>query len=210
MMMAMDTRTRLMDATWVSAATSRAITDAAGANLGAITYYFGSKDALVAETLVARIRALIEPALDMLAAEDVEPANRLVGAASQLQTGFAASADDAPGYLEAILQSRHGGPLGTAVRRLLKDLRVALAEQITDLRAAGYVADWVEPDAMAGLLLATAQGVVLQTIADPAGPSHAAMAGQVVQLLLASGTKRPAQKSREAVRRRDGRAPAPR
>jgi AcrR family transcriptional regulator len=215
--MAMDTRARLIDATWdqirgggVSAATSRAITDAAGANLGAITYYFGSKDALVAETLVARIKALIEPALDMLAAEGLEPANRLVGAATQLQTGLEASADDAPGYLEAILQSRHGGPLGTAVRRLLKGLRVALAEQITDLRAAGYVADWVEPDAMAGLLLATAEGVVLQTIADPAGPSHAAMAGQFVQLLLASGTTKPAGKGREAVRRRGGREPAPR
>jgi AcrR family transcriptional regulator len=197
--MEMDTRARLIDATWdqiraggVSAATSRAITNAAGANLGAITYYFGSKDALVAETLVGRIRALLEPALDTLAAEGVEPTNRLDRAATQLQTGLEASADDAPGYLEAILQSRHGGPLGAAVRRLLKGLRVALAAQIADLRVLGSVADWVEPDAMAGLLLATAQGVVLQTIADPAGPSHGAMASQFVQLLLASGTAKPA------------------
>lgn len=192
----MDARARLLEATWqqvraggLAAATSRAITDTAEVNLGAITYYFGSKDALVAEALVGRIKALIEPALLMLAADGLDPAGRVLGAAAQLQASLEASAEDAAGYLEAILQSRHGGPLGEAVRQLFAELRVALAGQMADLQASGYLADWVEPDAMAGLLLAVAQGVVGQIIADPAGPSHGQMAAQFVQLLLAVRTR---------------------
>jgi hypothetical protein len=44
----------------------------------------------------------------------------------------------------------------------------------------------VQPEAMAGLLLAVAQGVVLQTAIDGAGPPHALMADQFARLLLAS------------------------
>ncbi len=68
-----DTRDRLLAAAWEcvrrggpAAATSRAITAAAGANLGAITYHFGSKDALLAEAVGAAIETLVEPALDAL------------------------------------------------------------------------------------------------------------------------------------------------
>jgi AcrR family transcriptional regulator len=196
-----DPRTQLVDATWaqirvggLSSATSRAITAAAGANLGAITYYFGSKDTLIAEALVGRIEALIDPALQMLTTDGLEPASRVLGAAARLQASLEWSADDAPGYLEAILQSRHGGPLGDAVRHLFAELRGALAVQMTDLKAGGYLPDWVEPDAMAGLLLAVAQGVVGQTIADPAGPGHGQMADQFVKLLLASRASGNAQR----------------
>ena len=191
--MARSVRDQLVDATWeqihaggLAAATSRAITDAAGANLGAITYYFGSKDALIAETLVGRIKALIDPALQALNAEGVDPASRVLGAAAQLQASLEAATDDSPGYLEAILQSRHGGALGDAVRQLFAELRVALAGQMAELQRSGYLPEWVEPEPMAGLLLAVAQGVVAQTMADPAGPAHGQMAAQFVQLLLAS------------------------
>ena len=47
----------------MAGATSRAITLAAGANLGAITYYFGSKEALLGEAVGQAIEALVSPAL---------------------------------------------------------------------------------------------------------------------------------------------------
>ena len=46
---------------------SRSIADAAGANLGAITYYFGSKEQLVAAALAEELRAWIQPVLELLA-----------------------------------------------------------------------------------------------------------------------------------------------
>src|SRR6266542_1970915 len=57
--------------------TSRAIAAAAGANLGAITYYFGSKDELVAQALLRAIRGWVEPALAVLRT-DMEPAQRML------------------------------------------------------------------------------------------------------------------------------------
>lgn len=74
------TRVHLIDATaqiirnsGPQAATSRAIADRANENLGAITYYFGSKDVLVAAALTANARSLIEPVVQELRRQDIDP-----------------------------------------------------------------------------------------------------------------------------------------
>ncbi len=78
-----DTRQRLLDGAatcirdrGVSSTSSRAITATAGVNLAAITHHFGSKDELVAESLLATIRAALEPALAVLGRDDIEPPAR--------------------------------------------------------------------------------------------------------------------------------------
>jgi hypothetical protein len=72
------------------------------------------------------------------------------------------------------------------IEELFRRVRDALAEQMTDQQMGGLLPSWVDPRAMAGLLLAVAEGVVLQTAVDPGGPDHRTMAAQFAQLLIAS------------------------
>ena len=196
--MASDTRRRLVDAAWEcvrtggsTGATSRAITTAAGANLGAITYYFGSKDALVAEAVGEAIEVLVRPALRALQDEALDPVSRLLNAVAQLQEAYEQSADDAPVYLEVLIQSRRRPELRRRVNEVFGEIRAMLSQQMAELQAGAFLPEWVQPEAMAGLLLAVAQGVVLQTAIDGAGPTHAPMADQFARLLLASRAERP-------------------
>lgn len=163
-------------------ATSREITEAAGANLAAITYHFGSKDELVAAALSAEVERLVEPALAALEADD-DPATRLAEAVRLLLDAFAGRREDAPAYVEAVLAGMRGGG---AARTLVADVRARLAVLVGQLRAAGTVPGWVEPQAMAALVVAVAQGVALGCALDPDGPGPEAQAAQFAGLLLAA------------------------
>jgi AcrR family transcriptional regulator len=188
-----DTRQHLLDAAWacvrtqgVGATTSRAITEAAGANLAAITYHFGSKDALVAQAVVAAIDDLVAPAVDALADEALDPPARVLAAVAHLRAGLAEVGGDAPAYLEAVLQARHSPELAAPLASLFGRLRAGLDRQMRAQLAEGALPPWVDPHAMAGLLLAVAQGVVVESLVDPAGPGPDAMATQFAALLLAA------------------------
>jgi AcrR family transcriptional regulator len=196
--MPLDTRERLVEAAWecvrvsgMAGATSRAITTAAGANLGAITYYFGSKDALLGEAVGQAIEALVHPALEALQDGRLDPVSRVLHAVTRLQQAYERSAQDAPAYLEVLTQSRRQPPLRERVSHLFAEIRSTLAAQMAEQRAEGLLPDWVEPEPMAGLLLAVAQGVVLQTVIDTSGPSHMSMSNQFAQLLFAARTAAP-------------------
>jgi AcrR family transcriptional regulator len=173
------------------AATSRGITAQAAANLGAITYHFGSKDQLVAEALVGAIGRLIQPALDALQEDGGDPVTGMLRAIGRLQESLASSAQDAPAYLEILVQSRRIAPLHEQVSQLFSGLRTVLAGQMAQQQAAGFLPAWVEPEPMAALLLAVAQGVVLQITIDPEGPQQSAMANQFAHLLIASRQSQP-------------------
>ena len=188
-----DTRARLLQAAWVcvrangmAGATSRAITDEAEANLGSITYYFGSKDALVAHACVGAIRDLVRPAVIALGRDDLEPTVRVIQAVGLLQQAFASSTQDAPALLEVLVHSRQIPLLQHEMEALFAELRGALARTMADQKADGYLPQWVVPDAMAGLLLAVAQGVVLHATIDTPGPPLSAMVTQFTQLLIAA------------------------
>jgi AcrR family transcriptional regulator len=187
------TRDRLVEAAWgrirdggKSEATSRAITAAAGANLGSITYHFGSKDALLAEAVGTAIETLIAPALEALQDEGADPVTRMLAAVSRLQQAYEQSRGDAAAYLEALVQSQRRPLLRERVSRTFAEVRAALAAQMVVYKQSGLLPAWVEPESMAGLLIAVAQGVVLESLVDAGGPSHAAMADQFANMLLAS------------------------
>ena len=188
------TRARLLGAAWrcvseggVAQATSRAITAAAGANLGAITYHFGSKEDLLAEAAAEAIERLITPALAALQDDSVDPATRLLRSLAHLQNAYTESAADAPAYFEVLLHARRTGTAQRLTERLGR-VRAALSAQLMALRGSGAVPAWVDPEPMAALLLAVAEGVVLQRVTDPAGPPITAVADQFAHLLLASQT----------------------
>jgi AcrR family transcriptional regulator len=191
------TRERLLRAAWtcvqyrgVAGATSRAITEAARVNLGAITYHFGSKDDLVAEALLASIRTAIQPALTALGREDLDPPARVLAALDALRQGFAASADHAPAYVEALAQARHLPALAAGVQALFAELRRFLADQIAAEQAGGALGAWIDPESMATLILASANGLVLHAALDPEATDVARVAGQFVGLLLAARVDR--------------------
>lgn len=184
------TRDRLVEAARVcvrerglAAATSREITRVAGANLGAITYHFGSKDALVAAALFDELERRVGPALATLERPGA-PAERMLLAIQELAAEFERSREDALVLLEVLLLATRDDRYRAEAVRVYQSLHAHLEQLIAELQADGTVPGWVVPSAMASLILAVAHGIVLQTQLDPAGADHAAMAAQFAGLLL--------------------------
>ena len=73
----------------------------------------------------------------------------------------------------------HEYPLDELLAPLLRD-------QIQDQRDHGLLPAWVEPDAMAALLLSLADGIALHSALNPEAIDHDAIAVQAGQLLLAA------------------------
>jgi AcrR family transcriptional regulator len=164
---------------------SRAIAEASGVNLAGITYHFGSKDELVAQAMLEAIRRWLEPALSTLRA-DGDPVTRMIGAIGALQSAFEQALPTLPVVIEALAQS----PRNDAVRReaaaLLDELTRFLAAQMGELKRMGFLPDWIEPGAMAVLLVAMGEGLAVHSVVDPDAVDREAVAGQLVQLLLAA------------------------
>jgi AcrR family transcriptional regulator len=187
------TRQALLDATravvarrGVGDTTSRHITDEAGASLGAITYYFGSKDALIAEALAGEIERLAEPALAALESSD-DPAARMARAMGLLLAALTDQADRVPLFVETLAAAGRGDDAAPAVRAVLATLQSRLEAVIAELRGDDLVPAWVDPTAMAGLIVATASGIVVHQSLELAGPGPEALAGQFAALLLDAG-----------------------
>ncbi|MHB1139522.1 MAG: TetR family transcriptional regulator, partial [Microthrixaceae bacterium] len=166
------------------AATSRRIAEVAGVNLAAITYYFGSKDALVAAALDAELERLVEPAMTTLES-DGDPGANLLAAVQQLLATFAVERDRAPTYLTALLEAARAPDDGTG-RSVMQRLRERIAAVVRSQVDTGQVVPWVEPDAMAALIIAAANGIVLQVTVDPDGPTVEETATQFALLLMSA------------------------
>lgn len=187
-----DTRNRLVDATrrcigakGLASTTSRDITAEADVNLAAITYHFGSKDQLVAEALLQALRRWLTPTLEVLNGGG-DPSARALVAIQTLTATFAEHRDDASAYLQALVEAPRMEPLHAGVVQLWTELRRLLSAHITDMQQRGELAGWVDPDAMSSVLVAVANGLVLQVTVDPDGPELEAMASQFGALLLAA------------------------
>jgi AcrR family transcriptional regulator len=168
----------------LAATSSRDIAAASGVNLAGITYHFGSKDELVAEALLRAARRWLEPVIGALST-DAEPATRLLVAIEALHKALEDAGDLVPVYIEARVQSRRADRLKSGLDALVEELRQFIADQLAEQRASGYLPEWVDAQAMAGLLIAVADGIALHVALDP-DVDHRAIAAQAVQLLLAA------------------------
>lgn len=171
--------------------TAREVTGRAQANLASIGYHFGSKDALVAEALVAEVTDLVAPVLGLLA--DSEGAvDRAANAVTVLQDLFEVSLARIPAYLAALSQAPHDDGVRARLAALFEQVRERLAENIQGQLAAGELPGWVDPTAMAALIVAVVQGVVVAAALEPdrAEADARALAGQLFGLLLAVRTTR--------------------
>lgn len=187
------TRERLVRATreairdlGAPAVTARRIAGRAEANLASIPYHFGSKDALVAEALVAEARELVAPVLDLLGGDEPGP-ERAVAAVAMLTDLFDRSRAQVPVYLAALASAPHDDAVSDGLGALWRDLRTGLATDVARQVDAGLLPAWVDPGATAAMILALVNGVVVASVVDPDGPDHRAVAAQFLSLLLAAG-----------------------
>ena len=159
---------------------------AADANLGAITYYFGSKDALVAEAVGGAIEALLAPALQALQDEARDPVGRLLGAVTQLQQAY----EQSDRGRSCLLGGPDPEPTASGVATAREP--DARRDPFHLVEADGRAEDARIPSRLGatradgGAAPRGRQGVVLQTAIDAGGPNHTSMADQFAQLLLAS------------------------
>lgn len=189
------TRSRLIEATLevlrsrgVAQTTSREIAAAATVNLQAITYHFGSKDELVAQAMVHAVRTWIEPARTALTGIAGDPVGGLLGAVSALGQALDRAHEHVPAYTEALATAARDEKVREQIVGLLAELRDAVAVSIRELRESGYIAEWVEPEPMAALIVAAGDGFALHATLDPAGHAPGPALDQVVRLLLAAAT----------------------
>jgi len=188
------TRDRLIAATveslrsnGVSGLTSREITGAAGVNLQAITYHFGSKDSLVAVALTELVHARLDPVRTALEA-DGDPAERLFHALTTINVAFAVGRADLEVYADAIAACSTNTELASSLGELHEELLTYLAQLISEMQADGYIQSWVAPAAMAELLVAIGDG--LATHARFGEPDVDGVLDQVALLLLAARDQR--------------------
>jgi AcrR family transcriptional regulator len=159
----------------------------AGENLGAITYYFGSKDELVATALAHELRDWIQPALDRLS-EAGDPVTRLLGAVTVLNARFDEQRDRIPGLLEAFVHAARHSNSRDPVAEIWIAVRTQLSTVIAELQSLGTVPTWVQPEAMAALIVAVAAGTVVNETVAPGEVGHREVAGQFANLLVNART----------------------
>jgi AcrR family transcriptional regulator len=188
------TRQRLVGATQgclrargVAQTSSRAIAEAAGANLAAITYYFGSKEGLVAVALAEELQDWTRSALELLD-DPGDPAASLLAAVNTLNRTFDEQRERAPGLLEVFVHAARESDPHNPVTQIWTDVRTRLAAVIDQLRVRGAVPDWVAPDAMAALILAVAAGTIVSATVEPDGVGHREIAAQFASLLLSAAS----------------------
>jgi len=186
-----DTATALREATRTCVArdglagtTSRDITREAGANLAAITYHFGSKDRLVADALLEGFRSWLAPTMTLLH-DDGDPATRTIAAIQSLLSTLEEHREDAAAYLQALAHAPATDPLREGIVDLWSELRTVLAADMRAVQETGVLGPWLDPEAMSAVLVAVANGFVVQAIVDPDGPAVSAMAAQFGSLMLA-------------------------
>jgi len=184
------TRRRLLDAAVASlrargtaGMTSREIARAAGVNLQAITYHFGSKDELVAQALTGLVQERVAPIRAALES-DGDPAERLFAALSTIGGAFAVAREDLAAYAGAVAASSSNPTLAAALGDLHAELVDYLATLVAEMQADGYIQSWVRPRPMAELLVSIGDGVAMH--AHYGEPDVDGVLDQVALLLMAA------------------------
>lgn len=187
------TRERLLESTWriirdegLRAATSRRIADVAGANLGAITYHFGSKDALISEAAVAGMSAWTKPMTDALLHDEHDGGDRTGAVIGSLLGLLETGGADARALLETAVAQDVDDVVNDTLRSHLSDFQHVVADLIRRQQERGEVTESVEPDAMAGFFTAVALGLITQEVigANPAPIPE--IVGELLKLLTES------------------------
>lgn len=142
--------------------TSRELAAAAGANLAAITYHYGSKEQLLNEALAEGFRRWAAALASEQLGADGETPPVLERAAERVEASFERNRGLAQAFLEALAQADRSPALRRDLARAYEELRSTLAAQLAPA-AAG------EEDsarALASGLLAIFDGLLIQWLLD--------------------------------------------
>lgn len=173
----------------ISSATSRSIATAAGENLGSITYYFGSKDELVDEAMLLVATELIQPVLRVFGDPTKAPTEALFEAIPLMQQMLTDHSKQVPAYVQCLASAVVDPSIRPKVATLHRSLHTALADAITSHKEAGAVADWVDPTAMAQVIVAVAHGIAITSAIDDEAVDPTAASAQFVRLVLLANTE---------------------
>jgi AcrR family transcriptional regulator len=170
-----DARTRLLEATIRTieergrgGTTAREIATTAGANLGSIVYYFGSKDTLVDEALVAACERWTDSlrANGFAAGEGRTLGERIATSLGAFIASLARNRALALVFLEALASAERSPAVRSALSEYYESLRAAVAEGTgngTDPLGLGPAA----ADAAAGAIVALFDGLLIQWVLEP-------------------------------------------
>jgi len=183
----MATQDRLLEAAWrvlrergLRGATSRTIAAAAGANLGAITYYFGSKQALIAAAATAQMATWTVPLADALTGDEGDDGDRTLSLIPLLIELLDGAASDVRALLELIASPDVEPSVVVALRSQLTAFQETIAGVMTRRIERGRLPIGTDPTALAGLLTAIALGLMTQDVIG----AHPAPLPAVVEELL--------------------------
>jgi AcrR family transcriptional regulator len=188
------TRDRLLAAAWTivrdegpAAATSRRITETAGANLAAITYHFGSKDALLGEAVVEQLRSWTEPLTEALTndAGDIgDYDTRVAVAISAILNRFSAGPEEVQPIITLLLTNAEIPGVRAALVTWLSELRAVATDVMVRQQASGLVPSTVNPPVMAAVFTALALGLGAQATLDPEAPATTSVVAEFLALLM--------------------------
>jgi AcrR family transcriptional regulator len=174
---------RLLAAGGTDALSSRAIATGAGANLASITYYFGSKEQLVTESLIGAARDLLAPVVATLSSEG-DPINKMIESMVLLNRILDEHRDHLVAYVQALAAATANPSIAATLQALQRDITQLLSQQISAQLSAGQLPSWISPDAMAQLIVSVMHGALLGSVIDPKRTEPAAIGAQFAQLLI--------------------------
>lgn len=169
--------------------TARDIAAAAGANLASIGYHFGSKEALLTKALIRLFEQRnAYVSTTALGDDDATPLERLTSAFVAVRSLFEPHRPVLVASIEAMAEANRSPELREEMAAHYREMRRGIAAVLADaLGPAAYRPD-AEADAMASLLVAIFDGLVVQWLLDPAATPTgdqlvAALAGWMTQVL---------------------------
>jgi AcrR family transcriptional regulator len=147
-------------------ATFERVAREAGVSRGLLHYHFGTKERLLAE-VVRRDCDLRMAAIDAALAQ--------AGDADDVLNALVRSLEDLvehdPGFFAVLFElftiSRRNQDVADELAELLRRTRVHLAEQLAAKRDEGTIELTAEPEAVASILFALADGLALRMLAEP-------------------------------------------
>ena len=143
--------------------TSRDIARAAGANLGSITYHFGSKDALLAVAIGDGFRRWTEELVAVLNHSGSALPDAIAAAATTMVTAFEQRRPLLVGLVESLSAAVHDDSIRAELATGYADARNAW-RSLLDAASEGPVPD---VDSSAALVVALLDGLVVQWLISP-------------------------------------------
>jgi AcrR family transcriptional regulator/mRNA-degrading endonuclease toxin of MazEF toxin-antitoxin module len=170
-----DARSRLLEATIRTVqergrggATAREIARAAEANLGAIVYYFGSKDELVDQALISASERWTDSfkVNGLAAAAGKTTGERLAGSLGGFMGSLAGNRSLATSFLEALASAERSPSVRSALRDNYAGLREAVVDGPDD-ETGGLALEDGAAEAVAGAVVALFDGLLIQWFLEP-------------------------------------------